>query len=42
VREQASQYHRDFPFSIEETHVNGGVSNSTTVPRNEQVTTTPR
>ena len=42
VREQSSQYHRDFPFSIEETQVRGGVSDSTTVPQKEQVTTSPR
>ena len=42
VREQSSQNHRDFPFSIAEVHVIGGVSDSTTVPQNEQVTTPPR
>ena len=42
VREQSSQYHRDFPFSIEETQVSGGLSDSSTVPQNEQVATSPR
>ncbi|MEO7350899.1 MAG: hypothetical protein ABIR34_06130 [Marmoricola sp.] len=41
MREQSSQYHRDFPFSTEEIQVNGGLADSTTVPQNEQVTTSP-
>lgn len=42
VREQSSQYNRALPFSTEEIQVSGGVSDSTTVPQNEQVTTPPR
>jgi hypothetical protein len=41
VREQSSQYQRAFPFSIDEVHVIGGSSDSTTAPQKEQVTTSP-
>ena len=42
VREQSSQYHREVPFSTAEVQVIGAVSDSTTVPQNEQATTPPR
>ena len=40
--EHSSQNQRWRPFSTAETHVIGGVSDSTTVPQKEQVTTGPR
>jgi len=42
VREHSSQNQRWRPFSTAETHVIGGVSDSTTVPQKAQVTTAPR
>jgi hypothetical protein len=40
VREHASQYHLDSPFSTDDVQASGGLS--TTAPQEEQVATTSR